>query len=367
MCAWKTFLAAAFWTASGAAAFAQGVCEPVLKYASYNYSTESQKNTAFKKTYDSYCRGDKTVDTSSLNIGINAVVEEIPIGFDLGSGSSQQKLSNFCKVFSEELKNNADKYVDTQLVSVEAVDAWRACVQLYGEGVEFEPMVNTTQAAIKISKKTADPVDIEGIQYNENSLKCTVPNSDTSDKRAVASIDTTKRLLDGSSWSIRCDRVPVSTQNEMKYLEADLTVYTSKGNFSLKVPPDSEIGVQSSAAINKKLSVLESALSAQAKREPVMECRTSSLNSSWKRSPTATASMPADALRDGFKLVGGGCDLSGGEPGSPGGRAHNGPITASRPTDANDGWSCKAMDPPNIPLSYSVRAWAVYCKASMSK
>jgi hypothetical protein len=354
---YKTLFGAALCLAAGTIpSLAQNFCGEVLKYAARNYTTDSRQNSIAKNTYDRYCSGDKSSSTSQFSIGIDAVLEEIPIGFKLGSGSTQERLSTFCRLFSEDFRAHSSKYAETNLIAPESVKAWSECVKLYGEGVSFNPIISTTQTTVVIEKKSADPIDVQGVQFDSAKLACSVPDTNTSAIRADADMNTKKKLLSGGAWQVSCDRKPAGSTDSPTYPQADLSIHTSKGTFALQVPADAVIGPQSATAINQQINNILLKIS----KPDQIECSSTSAESPVTKSPTVQARIPQSALIAGYSVVAGGCELSGPEPGQAGGRPHNGPITASRPT--GDGWHCRAMDPPNIPLNYSVRAWAVYCR-----
>ncbi len=60
------------------------------------------------------------------------------------------------------------------------------------------------------------------------------------------------------------------------------------------------------------------------------------------------------AKRADYVVTGGGCEM-------PEFAGHNPPIIASIPL--NFGWRCVGGDPPNIPLTFKLRAYAIACRA----
>lgn len=170
-------------------------------------------------------------------------------------------------------------------------------------------------------------------------------------------MDTRKKLVTGGAWQVNCNRKQISTGGPRSFAQADLSVHTNKGSFALIVPADAIIGAQSASAINQSIDQLRQ----QIKVPNKLDCRVATAETSVMRFPTIVALVPTEAQKSGYRLVSGGCDLFGPEPGQVAGRAHNGPIIASYPNDTRTGWYCRAMDPPGIPLEYRVRAWAVYC------
>ena len=85
---------------------------------------------------------------------------------------------------------------------------------------------------------------------------------------------------------------------------------------------------------------------------PVLECRVAEKASDATRNPTAIATIPSTE-GPGWVVTGGGCEtqFSGHWP----------PVSFSGP-EGRTGWKCIGRDPPNIPLSFTVIARAVYCR-----
>lgn len=95
-----------------------------------------------------------------------------------------------------------------------------------------------------------------------------------------------------------------------------------------------------------------------------LKCHVYSAISTKSRSPTVEVPFQPGDVGLPWTVTGGGCELTGLDPG-PDTRTDNGPITASKPLAA--GWYCRAMDPPNIPLTYSVTGYVVYCRITQDQ
>jgi hypothetical protein len=82
-----------------------------------------------------------------------------------------------------------------------------------------------------------------------------------------------------------------------------------------------------------------------------LECRTAEATSTITRGPDVTANIPSEAGA-GWSVTGGGCQTHF--------NGHWPPVSYSGPTGT--GWRCKGEDPPNIPLTFSITARAIYCR-----
>ena len=306
-----------------------------------------------KKIYDQQCDGSQSKKSSNLSIGLDTVIESIPTKFNLGSGSSSEKITNFCRTFNSELNVNSNLYSERNLVSVDAVKQWGECIRLYGEGIVFNPIVNTRQAIIQLSKRTADPVTVTGIQFDTDQLSCTVPDDDNTSSATKASMDTRKQIRDGNIWTASCNRQAILDKQVKIYPETDLTVHTTKGSFSLLIQADTAIGSQSANEITRKINVINADLSKVADRKPKLECKTTEISSPKMRNPFAIANIPV-AEGPSWVVTGGGCEAS-----FDGG--HWPPIGKSGP-EGVAAWVCQGRDAPDRALVFSITARAVYCR-----
>jgi hypothetical protein len=94
---------------------------------------------------------------------------------------------------------------------------------------------------------------------------------------------------------------------------------------------------------------------------PSLECITKVSVSQRSTYPIATATLDANEIQAGYKVVSGGCSVpTAGQEGVP----HNIPIIRSIPDGSSKGWVCAAGDPPNIPVAARVTAYALACRVS---
>jgi hypothetical protein len=252
---WGTFtliLISAITRASG-----QEFCTDVLRYAAYNYSSDAIQYSAIKNAFDQYCDGSRTQSGKNLDIGLSVIVKAVPIGFNLGSGSSEEKVTSFCRTTKTDIDINFQKYQADKLVSPAAMKAYEACLSLYEKGIDFKPTILQDQVLVDIRKRSADVEQVLGISADPDKLVCTVPNDDAHDNSAVAlpaSISTRKSLKDGNFWSVTCRRSPSREGTTTVYPSATITVATSRGGFGLTIPPDSQLPVQDAQTIQSILS-----------------------------------------------------------------------------------------------------------------
>lgn len=341
-------------------ALGQEFCSDVLRYAAYNYSSDAIRYSEIKSAYDQYCDGSQARSSKNLDIGLSVIVQAVPIGFSLGSGSSEEKVTTFCRVTKSDIETNFQRYQSSQLVSPEAMKAYETCLSLYEKGMDFKPTILQDQVLVDIRKRGADVEQVLGISADSDKLACTVPNDDSqpnSPQALRASLSTRKSLKDGNFWSVTCRRAPSKQGNLTVYPPATISITTSRGSFGLSVPPDSQLPVQSAQAIQDSLTRMNSELE-QLKRPKKLACKVNSSDSGRGRYPSATANLKDQDKGDAaWQVVGGGCE----QIGQPNNFAFIKGIPNGSPIAT--GWLCQTGDIPGAPADLQVRAYVVYCRS----
>lgn len=268
---------------------AQDQCVDVLKYASRNESIETYSLATARDTYENICSGSTVKSSASSSVGLGAVVEALPIEFNLGSGSTSERASYFCKTYFGSYKKNESRFKSTNTVVIEAVGAWRSCMDLFGKGVEFKPRISSTQLLVEVRRVKVDvPVRVEGIKYDPLLLKCDVPSTDSLKTRTVANDKTVKTILD-EVWTISCTREAKKIGNETIYPKADIGIATTRGTFLMPIPADALFPYQWSSEIEGRLSNFQQALS-------LVESRGAPIR--YKQFPLGIRTGPEDIYSD---------------------------------------------------------------------
>ncbi|WP_422033971.1 hypothetical protein [Reyranella sp.] len=219
------------------AAHAQDVCTGILRYASRDLTSYNSDVVIAQSIYSNYCRSLNQSSSNQTDIGIEAVVKQIPIRFNLGTGSASQKLESFCREMSQSdyLKEKVDQ--QQSIVVREALTSFVDCVRLSNKNVTFDPLISRTNVTVAIGRG-GQKVDVQGVRVDEKLLACTAPDSDSSPKTTKADLDIRKSIADGT-YSISCARIPIEERDgTLSYPEAHIAILTNQGPFSLTIPTD---------------------------------------------------------------------------------------------------------------------------------
>ncbi|MCW1841765.1 hypothetical protein [Prosthecomicrobium hirschii] len=351
---WSLFFTMLAITCHGAVA--QDVCGGILTYTGRDVINESRENSVAAELYTQHCEGSSAKKSSTTSIGLEAVVKAIPVKFNFGGTSGEERLNNFCKTYDSRRSEFSAERIDKSIVVREALSAFNECVSLAAKGIFFNPKIGRTTLVIDV-RRGSDDASITGVSYDPDLMTCRLPPKAASGGRpaepaTVATTDTT-RDLDGNYLPMVCERKPqVGASGEKSYPRAELIVATSRGSFFLPVVGDVQLPQQWASDIGNRLAGIEAMAGKLEARAIKCEMQKATVQGHY---PSATASIPNDK-RGKYKLSGGSCSINY-YPETP----HNGTILVSRPSDDNTGWYCIAGDPPNIPLTLNLTAYAIFC------
>lgn len=331
----------------------QEICTGILSYASRDVISESRENSIASSLYTEHCEGSSSKNGSSSSIGLEAVVKAIPVKFSYGGSSNSEKLNNFCKVYDSRRAEFSSQAIDKSIVVREALESFNNCISLAAKEIYFNPSIGRTRLVVDVRRGSSDAA-INGVSYDPQLLTCLIPplNAGRSKTSKIADKDTVVDL-NGNYMPLTCERIPqVSNNGIAEYPRAELIVATTRGSLSLKIAADAQLSEQWASEIAGRMNSIEAKNAELSKRSFQCEMKQEVATGQY---PRIVASIPMEA-RITRKLSGGGCTINS-YPETP----HNGTVIESRPTDDQTGWSCFAGDPPNIPLTLRLTAYAIYC------
>ena len=221
-----------------------------------------KKANIAKYVYENYCEGKNVKSGVNLNVGVEDLIES----FDLGFGSTNEKVRNICKTYENQYKKDVDERSYSSKTVREAISAWLECKKLSNNGVLVRPIVQKTRVTIDFLKTGPNDVKINGVKYDPSLLTCEAsvgggmlvnPTIQTVDSETIHTIS------DTDVWTISCERLP-QVQNDTKlYQETDLTVVSSKGSIKLTLPADEKISFNWSSEMNQQMIELTSNFNSQ--------------------------------------------------------------------------------------------------------
>ncbi len=232
-------------------------CKDVLSARSY--STETANIGLAVKIYEQNCQGSQSKKSSSLSVGLDTVIQSVPLKFNLGSGSGSERLSHFCKTFDSAYQGNESYFKNASDVAGDAASSWLSCMSFAAKGISFKPSIASTQLVVDIARTNATPASVEGITYDEKLLSCTAPNTNATPGRTKVDESSVKDLTE-SYWTVTCRRIPQVQGDDSVYPKADISIGTTKGAFIMPIPPDASHPYQWSSEMQAKIRLLEERL-----------------------------------------------------------------------------------------------------------
>lgn len=326
-------------------AVAQDICRGILVYGSRDVIAKTRDAEYSRALYQEHCEGSISKSSSTVGVGLDAVIEAIPVGLKVNTGSSKERLNSFCKKYSETERNSVSETNNSQLVVREALDAFNKCISIASREVFFAPQLARTQLIVDVRRGSRN-VDLEGVTYEPSELTCRVPHANNIDQSVTANENTRKTLTD-KNYTISCVRKGQNSPNgDRLYPRTEISIATSEGSFVLPIPADAVLAEQWATNISQRLSAVEA-------RVPSLECRTTSSLSPQGRNFEYAVSVPAE-LRKEWTITGGSCEIV---------ESVGHSAAQMRSVATTEGWLCGAADPPFQAVPLRIRANVIYCRA----
>lgn len=333
---------------------AQDVCSGILSYTGRDVVSEDRDNSVASDIFNQHCEGATAKRGSSNSVGLEAVVKAIPVKFNFGGSSNEEKLSSFCKVYSSRRSEFSSERIDRSTVVREALAAFNNCVELSTKGIYFNPKVGRTSFVVDV-RRGSDDASITGVMYDESLVSCYLPP--TGSNEASLANRNSVRVLDGNFLPIVCERKPAMAAGGGKsYPRVEVTIATSRGSLLLPIPEDSLMPQQWASQVQEELAKMAEDVKFL-RRPTLLECTSRTNASGRQRYPQASARISADEKKAGFRVTGGGCRQI--EPDK------NFALIQSRP-DGDEGWLCETGDLPGMPQNVQVEAYVVFCRMPQS-
>lgn len=325
-------------------------CDGILSLTR-NVSVDVTSVQLAERLYKSECRGSSIKSNWNAQVGIEAIIEQIPLKLKLGGGSSKQKIEHLCSNFDQWKSDNSQYYTSAASTPIPAIDAWVACKRLEGEDVFFtaEPQRERVGFSVRRGKNI---IDFYGMTYDPAKMICSGPFGNNKEQTIV---DDKVRfeLKEGTDYPITCSRKIFTDKVGIEYYPADTIAISAQGKAPLLIPLNRENVDQGIflSELEKRIVLIKNEVEKLAVQK--MECRTFKNISSLESRHLIEISVNVE---DGYFITGGGCDLVDVQP-DRWGFIRGGTITSD-----GKGWYCRSEPIPNFGFSRRVAASAIGCR-----
>ncbi|WP_249675536.1 hypothetical protein [Pseudomonas abieticivorans] len=188
-------------------------CDAVLKQASVNYiqkyDIEDQKSFA----YHLMCNQADTRKSGSSSFGVQAVVEEIPIGINWGASEQSSQVTKWCEENRSYASRTAFSARIERTIFSPAVETWGSCMAAKNKDLRITVESLSMEHVAVTMKNLTERAIFQGVvinSANKDSVSCSGAFGDKIYQRVDSK--TVIKFNGGQSISLDCTRKPVSNK-----------------------------------------------------------------------------------------------------------------------------------------------------------
>lgn len=218
--------------------FAQQTCQQVYQNAVRDIDLDTRSQVQASEIFQEHCESNGSAKSSSLTVGIDATVKKIPLKFNLGSGSSAERLQSFCKSMASASFNKSDSYKYQSYVVTDALALMNQCLIIEKSGVRASHVVNgLTSVTVRFDFNAGQQqVVLRSVTYDETSAKCTTTAINGSPIAVTASL---KQVTLKNSFAIVCRRIPTKLTDGTQVIKPlELSIDTNHGPYTVQLLGD---------------------------------------------------------------------------------------------------------------------------------
>jgi hypothetical protein len=226
------------------------------------------------------------VNASANSIGLDAIVESIPFSFSANSTTSQQKLTEFCKVGASQFDSWNSGGIATSTVVTDALSNFNNCVQLANSGLQLTVSMNQPDTLVVSGVASAAySGEISSVAYDDQLMSCN--SADFNLRHDPKTLHGPVHLKTSPPFSITCTKKPQRSldQKSSYYPRTTLTIAAGAVNpLAIVFPSDTlygyELASQARLAVStatQKMNDAESSATTQKQRADTLQDSVNSL------------------------------------------------------------------------------------------
>jgi hypothetical protein len=234
-------------------------CNLIITTGLRNYNISSSSGSALDTIYSNYCDASGNTNASSLKAGVNAVIEEIPVGLTFGANEASTAFHNFCKNYQSTYQASQNKQNYESVIVAKAYDAFNQCVSLHANGINIKHnVINLASASFFLASSAEHPLTITGVTTSAN-VAC---SGQDSTGKLIQYVPATN-VKSTKSISFVCKRTPKAIVSGNYYDEGTISIATNVGNYDVFLPHDTKFGVDQASEIGQQIQELKTETSAK--------------------------------------------------------------------------------------------------------
>lgn len=304
-------------------------CRPIITDSLKEIDIEIDSAEYLNTVFDKHCEKDGAAKESSLNVGIDAVVDALPVKFKLGTSDKKQSIRDFCKQYKVFTSDKRGTFRRRERIVARAYDSYDTCIQLASQGIKLSHKVRTLDSLdFFVAPAIGKPVTLNGVKASEN-IRC-VGRDSGSIFGNVAQLNVDSRIVvKDAPLNIVCTRNGRNDKNEGNVYEEGFVILLTDlqpyGNYGVVLPRDAKLPENQASALKTQFDNQREAITELQKTVGVISSPvtaspelTFSASRGGGQSPLSMISMcPPDQMVVGVEIVVGGtcqqqCNADGG-------------------------------------------------------
>lgn len=231
-------------------------CTSVYESASRNLSVFSSSYAELNSIYDDYCDTNGEVRSSATTAGIEAVIKSIPISLSGSSASASERMSQFCRTYTNTRFTTEAINASTSTVVVEALDSFNNCVAITRRGVTIRHNIANLTSTIYFEIPSNVDFQIQGVAEGR-SISCTM--QDPSDGALIELGLDTRIVSLKENLNVFCTRSGELNEasGSTYFPRTDVTIGTNFGPYSVIYPAEEILDVEFATQMKAEIDGLK--------------------------------------------------------------------------------------------------------------
>lgn len=233
-------------------------CRALIESGLRNLSVEQESVSSLQTIFRRHCEKSGKVKSSSLGIGLDVVVDAIPLGLKGDAASSSQAMSNFCKSYSSHMELDYERNTREEKIVERAYDSFDQCIALAAAGIIVRHDVRDFNTFDFFIAPGYNRVILNGVQVPAH-VTCKGLDPTKANSPIITFGYGTRISLSGEqTLNVSCVRNGAPAANGVvEFPEATVTLLTNvkpSGNYSAYLPPDSKLPRDIASEVQQSLS-----------------------------------------------------------------------------------------------------------------
>ncbi|MFH7767794.1 hypothetical protein [Acinetobacter sp. BSP-28] len=232
-------------------------CTTVYNNATRNINFSQKQKRELSYYFNQHCQKNGEVNESSLSVGIDVIVKQIPFNFSANSNNAQKKLEEFCKMGVEQ---NYSSFIQTDFkdeVVVAALNSFNQCLALDNRGLRITHEEQPPESVIihgALTNMYTSPT-LDAITYSDN-VSCSSNNFSANGKAIQLIGDQSLKIK--KNFAITCKRTAKIENGQTYYQRAVIGLATSLGPYTVELSEDQLYGFMLASQAKNNYNIMSS-------------------------------------------------------------------------------------------------------------